>query len=129
MSLTTRLQKTAARLIDKHGANMIVTARTPTPQRDGAKPWRGSTGTATKTVRAVQYAYEDKEAPDASWRASHTRFLVSEIDTAGTAQFTTIDITTAIDLTDPSGYVWSIETVGIVEPGNDRVVYILNAAR
>ena len=65
MSLSTRLQKTASRLIAKHGAPMIVTARTATPMRDAAKPWRGSTGTDTVTVLAVQYDYEEEEAKDA----------------------------------------------------------------
>ena len=129
MSLATRLQKTAARLIDKHGADMIVTTRAATPERESGKPWRGSTGTNTVTVKAVQYDYEMEEAKDASWRKSHTRFLASEIDTDGNQQFTTVDLTTATDLEDTSGEVWSIEDVEIVEPGDDRVIYILYAAR
>ena len=129
MSLSTRLQKTASRLITKHGASMVVTARASTPKRDVAKPWRGATGTVTKTVQAIQYDYEEEEGKDATWRLSHSRFLVSEIDTAGDAQFTTVDLTTATDLTDTSGHVWSIENVEIVEPGNDRIVYILHVAR
>ena len=129
MSLATRLQKTAARLIEKHGADMIVTARTSTPKRDAAKPWRGSTGADTVTVRAVQYDYEEEEAKDASWRRSNTRFLASEIDTDGDQQFTTVDLTTATDLEDTSGEVWSIDDVEIIEPGDDRIVYILYAKR
>lgn len=129
MSLATRLQGTAARLIAKHGADMIVTARAATPVRDAAKPWRGSTGTQTVTVKAVQYDYKEEEAKDAYWRRSHTRFLVSENDTAGDSQFDTVDLTTATDLTDTSGSVWSIDDVEIIEPGNDRVAYILYAAR
>lgn len=129
MSLATRLQKTASRLIAKHGAPMVVTARTATPMRDAAKPWRGSTGTDTVTVLAVQYDYEEKEAKDATWRLSHSRFIVAEIDTAGAPQFSTVDLTTATDLTDTSGHVWSIESVEIVEPGNTRIVYVLHVAR
>lgn len=129
MSLATRLQGTAARLIDKHGADMIVTARAATPKRDGTKPWRGSTGTQTVTVRAVQYDYEAEEVKDAAWRRNHTRFLVAEKDTDGNQQFTTVDLTTATDLEDTSGDVWSIDDVDIVEPGDDRIIYILNAAR
>lgn len=129
MSLATRLQGTAARLIAKHGADMIVTARASVPKRDASKPWRGSTGTDTVTVKAVQYDYEEEEAKDASWRRSNTRFLVSENDTDGDQQFTTVDITTATDLEDTSGDVWSIDDVEIVEPGDDRVVYILYAKR
>ena len=129
MSLATRLQKTASRLIAKHGAPMIVTARAATPMRDAAKPWRGSTGTNTITVLAVQYDYEEKEAKDATWRLSHSRFIVAEIDTAGAPQFSAVDLTTATDLTDTSGHVWSIESVEIVEPGNTRIIYILHVAR
>lgn len=129
MSLATRLQKTAARLIAKHGAAMVVTARAATPKRDAAKPWRGSTGTTAVSVLAVQYDYEEEEAKDATWRLSHSRFVVAEIDTAGAPQFSTVDLTTATDLTDTSGHVWSIESVEIVEPGNTRVVYILHVAR
>ena len=129
MSLATRLQGTAARLIDKHGADMIVTARAATPEREAGKPWRGSTGTTTVTVRAIQYDYEAEEAKDATWRRNNTRFLVAEKDTDGNSQFTTVDITTATDLEDTSGDVWSIDLVDIVEPGNDRIIYILNAAR
>ncbi len=129
MSLSTRLQKTASRLIAKHGAPMIVTARAATPKRDVAKPWRGSTGTATVTVLAVQYDYEEEEGKDATWRLSHSRFIVAEIDTAGAPQFSTVDLTTATDLTDTSGHVWSIDNVEIVEPGDTRVIYILHVAR
>ena len=129
MSLATRLQGTAARLIDKHGANMIVTARAATPEREAGKPWRGSTGKTTVTVRAIQYDYEAEEVKDATWRRNNTRFLVAEKDTDGNPQFTTVDITTATDLEDTSGDVWSIDLVDIVEPGNDRIIYILNAAR
>lgn len=129
MSLATRLQGTAARLIAKHGADMIVTARAATPERESGKPWRGSTGTETVTVKAVQYDYEETEGKDANWRRSNTRFVVSEIDTDGDPQFTTVDLTTATDLEDTSGEVWSIDDVEIVEPGNDRVVYILYATR
>lgn len=129
MSLATRLQKTASRLIAKHGAPMVVTARTATPMRDAAKPWRGSTGTDTVTVLAVQYDYEEKEAKDATWRLSHSRFIVAEIDTAGAQQFSAVDLTTATDLTDTSGHVWSIENVEIVEPGDTRIIYILHVAR
>jgi len=129
LSLATRLQGTAARLIEKHGADMIITARTALPKRESGKPWRGSIGTVTVTVAAVQYDYDAKEVQDAAWRRSHTRFLVAEKDTNDNLQFTTVDLTTATDLEDTSGDVWSIENVDIVEPGNDRVVYILNAAR
>lgn len=129
MSLATRLQKTAARLIAKHGAAMVVTARAATPKRDVTKPWRGSTGTTTKTVLAVQYGYEEEEAKDATWRLSHSRFIVAEIDTDGDPQFTAVDLTTATDITDTSGHVWSIDNVEIVEPGNTRVIYILHVAR
>jgi len=129
LSLATRLQGTAARLIEKHGADMIVTARAATPERESGKPWRGSTGTVTVTVVAIQYDYEAEEVQDAAWRRNHTRFLVAEKDTDGNSQFTTVDLTTATDLEDTSGDVWSIENVDIVEPGNDRIVYILNAAR
>lgn len=129
MSLAARLQKTASRLIAKHGAPMVVTARTATPMRDAAKPWRGSTGTTTVSVLAVQYDYEEKEAKDATWRLSHSRFIVAEIDTAGAPQFSTVDLTTATDLTDTSGHVWSIENVEIVEPGDTRIIYILHVAR
>lgn len=129
MSLATRLQGTAARLIDKNGADMIVTTRAATPERESGKPWRGSTGTDTVTVKAVQYDYEMEEAKDAAWRNSNTRFLVSENDTAGNSQFITVDLTTATDLEDTSGDVWSIDGVELIEPGDDRVVYILYAAR
>lgn len=129
MSLATRLQGTAARLIEKHGADMIVTARAATPKRESGKPWRGSTGTTPVTVRAVQYDYEAEEVHDAAWRRNHTRFLVAEKDTDGNLQFTTVDLTTATDLEDTAGDVWSIDDVGIVEPGDDRIIYILNAAR
>lgn len=129
MSLSTRLQKTASRLVAKHGAPMIVTARAATPKRDAAKPWRGSTGTTTVSVLAVQYDYEEEEAKDATWRLSHSRFIIAELNTAGASQFSTVDLTTATDLTDTSGHVWSIESVEIVEPGNTRVVYILHVAR
>ena len=129
MSLSERLQKTASRLIAKHGAPMIVTARAATPKRDAAKPWRGSTGTATVTVLAVQYDYEEEEAKDATWRLSHSRFIVAELSTTGTSQFSTVDLTTATDLTDTSGHVWSIDNVEIVEPGNTRIIYILHVAR
>lgn len=129
MSLSARLQKTASRLIAKHGAPMIVTARAATPKRDVAKPWRGSTGTATVTALAVQYDYEEEEGKDATWRLSHSRFIVAEIDTAGAPQFSTVDLTTATDLTDTSGHVWSIDNVEIVEPGNTRIIYILHVAR
>lgn len=129
MSLSERLQKTASRLIAKHGAPMIVTARAATPKRDAAKPWRGSTGTATVTVLAVQYDYEEEEAKDATWRLSHSRFIIAELSTAGTHQFSTVDLTTATDLTDTSGHVWSIDSVEIVEPGNTRIIYILHVAR
>tara|TARA_R100000544_G_scaffold37118_1_gene27228 strand:- start:3197 stop:3547 length:351 start_codon:yes stop_codon:yes gene_type:complete len=116
-------------LIDKNGANMIVTARAATPERESGKPWRGSTGTETVTVKAVQYDYEMEEVKDAAWRNSRTRFLVSENDTTGNSQFTTVDLTTATDLEDTSGNVWSIYYVELTEPGNDRVVYTLYAAR
>ena len=129
MSLATRLQKTASRLIAKHGAPMVVTARTATPMRDAAKPWRGSTGTDTVTVLAVQYDYEEEEAKDATWRLSHSRFIVAELGTAGTSKFSTVDLTTATDLTDTSGHVWSIENAEIVEPGDTRITYILHVAR
>ena len=129
MSLSTRLQKTASRLIAKHGAAMTVTARTASPQRDVTKPWRGSTGTATVSVLAVQYDYEEEEAKDATWRLSHSRFVVAELNTTGTPQFSAIDLTTATDLTDTSGHVWSIENVEIVEPGDTRIIYILHVAR
>ena len=129
MSLSTRLQGTAARLIEKHGADMIVTARAATPERESGKPWRGSTGTATVTVQAIQYDYKAEEVRDAAWRRSHTRFLVAEKDTDGNLQFATVDLTTATDLEDTAGNVWSIDNVDIIEPGNDRIIYILNAAR
>ena len=108
---------------------MIVTARAATPMRDAAKPWRGSTGANTITVLAVQYDYEEAEAKDATWRLSHSRFVVAELNTAGTPQFSTVDLTTANDLTDTSGHVWSIDSVEIVEPGNTRIIYILHVAR
>lgn len=129
MSLSARLQKTASRLIAKHGAAMTVTARAEVPSRDAAKPWRGSTGTTTISVLAVQYNYEEEEAKDATWRLSHSRFIVAELSPAGTSQFSTVDLTTATDLTDTSGHVWSIENVEIVEPGNTRIIYILHVAR
>ena len=129
MSLSERLQKTASRLVAKHGAAMTVTARAAVPLRDAAKPWRGSTGTITVSVLAVQYDYEEEEAKDATWRLSHSRFIVAELSTTGTSQFSTVDLTTATDLTDTSGHVWSIENVEIVEPGNTRIVYILHVAR
>ena len=129
MSLATRLQGTAARLVAKYGADMTVTARASAPKRDTSKPWRGSTGTDTVVVKAVQYDYEEAEEKDASWRRGHTRFLVSENDTEGNPQFTTVDITTATDLEDTSGHVWSIDSVEITEPGDDRVIYTLYAKR
>lgn len=129
MSLSARLQKTASRLIAKHGATMTVTARAAVPARDAAKPWRGSTGTTTVSVLAVQYDYEEEEAKDATWRLSHSRFIIAELGTAGTSQFSTVDLTTATDLTDTSGHVWSIENVEIVEPGDTRIIYILHVAR
>ncbi len=129
MSLAARLQGTAARLIAKHGADMIVTARAATPERESGKPWRGSTGTDTVIVRAIQYDYEIEEVKDASWRKSNTRFLVSENDTDGNPQFAAVDLTTATDLEDTSGDVWSIDDVEIIEPGDDRVVYVLYAMR
>lgn len=116
-------------MIAKHGATMVVTAREATPKRDNAKPWRGSTGTATVSVLAVQYDYEDEEVKDATWRRSHTRFLVSENNTAGNGQFDTVDLTTAVDLTDTSGTVWSIDNVEVIEPGDTRIAYILYAMR
>jgi hypothetical protein len=116
-------------LIARHGSSIIVTARAATPERESGKPWRGSTGTETVTVKAIQYGYEVEEIKDAAWRKSNTRFLVSENDTDGNPQFTTVDITTATDLEDTSGDVWSIDSVDIVEPGDDRVVYVLYAAR
>lgn len=129
MSLASRLQKTAARLVTKYGADMIVTARAQTPDREDGKPWRGSTGTTKVTVRAVQYAYEAEEAPDASWRNSHSRFIVSENNTDGNPQFTEVDLTTAVDLEDTAGNVWSIDGVEIVEPSDERVAYILYGER
>ena len=129
MSLATRLQGTAARLIVKHGADMIVTARAATPVRDAAKPWRGSTGTQTVTVKAVQYDYEEEEAQDRAFRKSNTRFLIAENDTAGDGQFDTVDLTTATDLEDTSGQVWSVDDVEIIGPGDDRICYIVYCKR
>lgn len=129
MSLATRLQGTAARLVAKYGVDMIITARASAPKRDASKPWRGSTGTDTVVVKAIQYDYEEAEEKDASWRHGNTRFLVSENDTEGNPQFTTVDITAATDLEDTSGHVWSIDSVEITEPGDDRVIYILYAKR
>lgn len=129
MSLATRLQGTAARLLAKHGADMIVTVRAATPVREAGKPWRGSTGTDTVTVTAVQYDYEISEVKEAQWRKSHTRFLVAEKDESGSDQFASVNLTSATDLEDSDGTVWSIEDVEIVEPGNVRVIYILYAAR
>lgn len=129
MSLATRLQGTAARLIEKHGADMIVTARAATPARDSGKPWRGSTGTQTVTVKAVQYDYEEEEAQDRAFRRSNTRFLIAEKTTAGDSQFNTIDLTTATDLEDTSSQVWSVDDVEVIEPGDDRICYIVYCRR
>lgn len=129
MSLATRLQGTAARLIEKHGADMIVTARAATPVRESGKPWRGSTGTQTVTVKAVQYDYEEAEVQDRAFRKSNTRFLIAEKDTAGNGQFDSIDLTTATDLEDTSDQVWSIDDVEVIEPGDDRICYIVYCKR
>lgn len=129
MSLATRLQGTAARLIEKHGADMIVTARAATPARESGKPWRGSTGTQTVTVKAIQYDYEEEEVQDRTFRLSNTRFLIAEKDTDGTGQFSTVDLTTATDLEDTSSQVWSIDDVEIIEPGDDRICYIVYCKR
>ena len=129
MSLATRLQGTAARLIEKHGVDMIVTARAATPVRESGKPWRGSTGTQTVTVKAVQYAYEEEEVQDRAFRKGNTRFLIAEKDTAGNGQFGTVDLTTATDLKDTSSQVWSIDDVEIIEPGDDRICYIIYCKR
>lgn len=129
MTLAIRLQKVAARLINRYGAPLTVTVRTALPQRDINKPWRGSTGTQSITVKAVQYAYEDEEIQDMTWRQSNTRFLISEVDINDVDQFNSVDITTAIDLEDMMGQIWSIDNVEIIEPGDDRVAYILYAMR
>lgn len=89
----------------------------------------GSTGTQSITVKAVQYAYEDEEIQDMTWRQSNTRFLISEVDINDVDQFNSVDITTAIDLEDMMGQIWSIDNVEIIEPGDDRVAYILYAMR
>jgi len=129
LSLATRLQGTAARLIEKHGADMTVTARAATPVRESGKPWRGSTGTQTVTVKAIQYDYEEEEAQDRTFRRSNTRFLIAEKDTAGDDQFSAIDLTTSTDLEDTSGRVWSIDDVEVIEPGDDRICYIIYCKR
>lgn len=129
MSLAIHLGGVAARLVAKHGADIVVTARASAPEREVGKPWRGTTGTEKVTVTAVQYDYDHTEGKDAVWRNSHSRFFVPDQDTAGNQQFAVVDITTAIDLEDLGGNVWSVESVEVIKPGKDKVAYILYAVR
>ena len=123
MALAERMQVLAAKLIDKHGALVTITMRSPTPLRDGAKPWRGSTGTATASVKAVQYPYTEEEAPDVNFRRGNSRFLIAENDLQGDSQFATVDLTQATSIDDNAGHVWSIDDVEIIQPGTTRVLY------
>lgn len=123
MALAERMQVLAAKLIDKHGALVTITMRSPTPLRDGAKPWRGSTGTATASVKAVQYPYTEEEAPDVNFRRGNSRFLIAENDLQGDSQFATVDLTQATSIDDNAGHVWSIDDVEIIQPGATRVLY------
>lgn len=123
MALAERMQVLAAKLIDKHGALVTITMRSPTPLRDGAKPWRGSTGTATASVKAVQYPYTEEEAPDVNFRRGNSRFLIAENDLQGDSQFATVDLTQATSIDDNAGNVWSIDDVEIIQPGATRVLY------
>jgi len=129
MSLGARLQKTAAKLIDKHGDNVTITMRAAAPVRDAAKPWRGSTGTVTTSVKAIQYPYEEEEMPDATTRQGSSRFIIAENDTAGTSQFSAVDLTTATDLEEADGGVWSINLIEIIEPGAERILYLAHTER
>ncbi len=123
MALAERMQALAAKLIDKHGALVTIAMRSPTPLRDGAKPWRGSTGTATASVKAVQYPYTEEEAPDVNFRRGNSRFLIAENDLQGDSQFATVDLTQATSIDDNAGHVWSIDDVEIIQPGATRVLY------
>lgn len=128
MSLGTRLQATAARLLEKHGKDVTIRSRSGTGVRDAAKPWRGSTGNSTVTVKAVQYPYEVDEMPDAMARRSHTRFIIAENNTAGDSQFAAVVMEEAIDVETLSG-IWSVDEVEIIEPGDDRIVYLAMCKR
>lgn len=121
--LAGRMQALAAKLIDKHGAAVVITMRSPTPLRDNAKPWRGSTGSATVSVKAVQYPYTEEEATDVNFRRGNSRFLIAENDLQGDSQFATVDLTQATSIDDNAGHVWSIDDVEIIQPGATRVLY------
>lgn len=123
MALAERMQAIAAKLIDKHGAAVVITMRSPTPLRDNAKPWRGSTGSATVSVKAVQYPYTEEEAPDVNFRRGNSRFLIAENYLQGDSQFATVDLTQATSIDDNAGHVWSIDDVEIIQPGATRVLY------
>ena len=128
MRLGQRLQKTAARLLLK-GDDVVVTAKTGTGVTDAAKPWRSSTGTADVTVKAVQYPYEETELVNRAVKTGQSRFIIAETDLEGVSQFGAVDLTTATQLTEANGYVWSIEAVEIIEPGADRIVYLVHTER
>ena len=129
MALAERMQALAAKLIDKHGAAVVITMRSPTPLRDNAKPWRGSTGSATVSVKAVQYPYTEEEAPDVNFRRGNSRFLIAENDLQGDSQFATVDLTQATSIDDNAGHVWSIDDVEIIQPGATRVLYQVRVRR
>lgn len=129
MALAERMQALAAKLIDKHGAAVVITMRSPTPLRDNAKPWRGSTGSATVSVKAVQYPYTEEEAPDVNFRRGNSRFLIAENDLQGDSQFATVDLTQATSIDDNAGHVWSIDDVEIIQPGATRVLYHVRVRR
>lgn len=129
MSLGTRLAKTAARLVDKHGATVTVIAKVATPKVDGTRPWRGSATTASVPVRAVEHPYTEEEVPDSNVRRGKSRFIIAAQATGGSDPFTLVDLLTATSLTDSRGVDWSLDDIQVIQPGDVRVLYLAEASR
>lgn len=129
MALAERMQALAAKLIDKHGAAVVVTMQSAFPLTDAAKPWRGSSDQTQVQVMAVQYPYSEEEAPDVNFRRGNSRFLIAESDLSGASQFTVMDLTQAMSITDNAGQIWSIEDVEVIQPGALRVLYQVRVRR
>lgn len=120
-------QTLAERLINENGRSMTLTRKDQGNPVDAAKPWRESTDAAeiSFAVVGVVIEYEKEEVDGELIRRGDKRILIAakDIEDEGPANEKVEDYSSITDGTT----VWRIVDVQVIEPGDTRILYDLQA--
>lgn len=112
------LAATAARLINKNGADVTLRKQSRTLD-EPSKPWRGTDSSdTTVTVKAVLLSFRRKDIDGEIVRRGDRRALIA-FDAAGSG------IETYDELEDVDGNVWRIVDAEFIKPASIGVLYKL----